>query len=195
MSGICVAVKATTRTSSRPRKATLKLWKSRPAAPAIRTLRIRRQSPRFAPPPRRDRARRQRPRRGARPPSALAFAPELAQERARLAPREPGAAELLAQEGAEEGLEGPRPQVARRVEAGVDVGEEVDVGDSIFSASCSARRSGRASTRARSRRGARARRGACRVAADEVELAGRRLGGELLRPREVEASLEPDGAR
>src|SRR5919198_892104 len=37
MSGICVAVKATTSTSVRSRKRTLKLWKSRPAAPAITT--------------------------------------------------------------------------------------------------------------------------------------------------------------
>src|SRR5262245_31895384 len=37
MSGIWVAVKATTSTSGRSRKSTLKLWKSRPAAPAITT--------------------------------------------------------------------------------------------------------------------------------------------------------------
>src|SRR5215216_3519664 len=37
MFGICVAVKATTSTSSWPRKTTLKLWKSRPAAPTMRT--------------------------------------------------------------------------------------------------------------------------------------------------------------
>src|SRR5687768_2452930 len=37
MLGIWVAVNATTSTSSRPRKTTLKLWKSRPAAPAMTT--------------------------------------------------------------------------------------------------------------------------------------------------------------
>src|SRR5687768_1688620 len=37
MFGICVAVNATTSIPSTPRKATLKLWKSRPAAPAITT--------------------------------------------------------------------------------------------------------------------------------------------------------------
>src|SRR5688572_16510425 len=41
MFGICVAVKATTSVSSRARKATLKSWKSRPAAPATST-RLRR---------------------------------------------------------------------------------------------------------------------------------------------------------
>src|SRR5215813_3964465 len=37
MLGICVAVNATTSTSARSRKTTLKLWKSRPAAPAMST--------------------------------------------------------------------------------------------------------------------------------------------------------------
>src|SRR5438105_7562686 len=37
MFGICVAVKPTTSNSSRPRYTRLKLWKSRPAAPAINT--------------------------------------------------------------------------------------------------------------------------------------------------------------
>src|ERR671930_1862376 len=37
MFGICVAVKATTSYSPRPRYTRLKLWKSRPAAPAIST--------------------------------------------------------------------------------------------------------------------------------------------------------------
>src|SRR5438105_3213702 len=37
MFGICVAVKPTTSNSSRPRYTRLKLWKSRPAAPAIKT--------------------------------------------------------------------------------------------------------------------------------------------------------------
>src|SRR5439155_18075551 len=39
MNGICVAVNATTSTSSRSRYTTLKLWKSRPAAPMMRTRR------------------------------------------------------------------------------------------------------------------------------------------------------------
>jgi hypothetical protein len=37
MLGICVAVKPTTWNSSRPRYTRLKLWKSRPAAPAMST--------------------------------------------------------------------------------------------------------------------------------------------------------------
>src|SRR3990170_7201887 len=49
MLGICVAVKATTRTSEFSRKTTLKLWKSLPAAPMIKTffLTIRLPSPRW----------------------------------------------------------------------------------------------------------------------------------------------------
>src|SRR5512135_3385859 len=39
MPGICVAVKATTCVSGSWRKATLKLWKSRPPAPMMMTLR------------------------------------------------------------------------------------------------------------------------------------------------------------
>src|SRR2546425_13255452 len=39
MPGICVAVKATTSYAGLSRKYTLKLWKSRPAAPRIMTLR------------------------------------------------------------------------------------------------------------------------------------------------------------
>src|SRR4051812_40257687 len=39
MNGICVAVNATTLLSGWPRYATLKLWKSRPAAPMIRIRR------------------------------------------------------------------------------------------------------------------------------------------------------------
>src|SRR5579871_2170910 len=40
MSGICVAVNATTWKSVLWRNTTLKLWKSRPAAPRIRTFRM-----------------------------------------------------------------------------------------------------------------------------------------------------------
>src|SRR5512132_2753758 len=40
MPGICVAVKATTSKLGSSRKATLKLWKSRPPAPMMITLRI-----------------------------------------------------------------------------------------------------------------------------------------------------------
>src|SRR5689334_710561 len=40
MPGICVAVKATTSVFGSPRKATLKLWKSRPPAPMMIVLRI-----------------------------------------------------------------------------------------------------------------------------------------------------------
>src|SRR6266516_2158166 len=56
----------------------------------------------------------------------LPFAPELAEQRARLPAREPGVAELLAQECPELRLEGPRAQVLGHVEAGVDVGQIVD---------------------------------------------------------------------
>src|SRR6187549_35946 len=56
MSGICVAVNATTSYSSRPRYTTLKLWKSRPAAPAIKT-RLRRMYTDYAPSHRTERVR------------------------------------------------------------------------------------------------------------------------------------------
>src|SRR6187402_2002171 len=45
MLGIWAAVKATTSYSGRSRKATLKSWKSRPAAPWIRTFRLSMASP------------------------------------------------------------------------------------------------------------------------------------------------------
>src|SRR5215211_3024248 len=140
MSGIWVAVKATTSTSGLPRKATLKLWKSRPAAPAMRMRRGTAGEPNGAV--------------GGRPAStdallhagdegvevelragqvadellgrhALALRPQLAQERAGLGPGEPGAAEILAQEVAHLRLERPRAEVRGRIEPGVDVREVV----------------------------------------------------------------------
>src|SRR5437764_3372532 len=57
--------------------------------------------------------------------NALAFRPELAEQRAGLALREPGVPEVLAQVRAKLRLEGPRTQVFGDVEAGVDVGEVV----------------------------------------------------------------------
>src|SRR5215218_8191271 len=116
MFGICVAVNATTSYSGRPRYTRLKLWKSRPAAPAIRTrvlamyraYSVKRMS---------------WPEAGRfwldqdfldalgdglhlqcgagdllehlLGPHLLALAPQLAEERARLARREPARAELL----------------------------------------------------------------------------------------------------
>src|SRR3954469_1981290 len=140
MSGICVAVKATTSTSGLPRNATLKLWKSRPAAPAMRMRRGTAGEPsKWI---------------GGRPPStdallhasdqrvqvqlvagqladellgrhALALAPQLAEERARLALREPRRPELVAEEVAHLRLERPRAKVGGGVEAGVHVAEVV----------------------------------------------------------------------
>src|SRR5215211_708450 len=55
----------------------------------------------------------------------LALSPQLLQQRARLALREPRIAELLAEVVAELRLERPRAQVRRDVEAGVDVAEVV----------------------------------------------------------------------
>ena len=54
---------------------------------------------------------------------ALAERPQLAQQVAGLAPREPLVAELAAQEVAQLRLERPRAQVAGDVERAVDVGE------------------------------------------------------------------------
>src|SRR6266516_8027221 len=145
MFGICVAVKPTTSYSSRPRKTRLKLWKSRPAAPAINT-RVRCMhksyavtqdgaSPGFVQLTQRfadavgDRFHLhvragdlvQQLVRG----RLLAFRPELAQQRARVARREPLVPEALAQVVAQLRLERPRAQVRVDVEAVVDVGEVV----------------------------------------------------------------------
>src|SRR3954452_77225 len=56
---------------------------------------------------------------------ALALRPELAEQRARLALGEPGAAEALAEVSPQLCLEGPGTKVLGDVEPGVDVGEEV----------------------------------------------------------------------
>src|SRR4051812_37029841 len=56
---------------------------------------------------------------------SLPFRPELAQERSRLAPREPVGAEALAQVSPQLCFDGPRAQIARGVEPGIDVREVV----------------------------------------------------------------------
>src|SRR5205085_4644361 len=118
----------------------------------------------------------------------LALAPQLAQERAGAAVGEPGAAELLAQERPHLRLEGPRAEVRGDVEAGVDVpkvvgGARLDlqgVAEQLDVARGELRHvvGGVELALVQELRA---------VAADEVEEARRALGGELVRPREVEA--------
>src|SRR6266511_249950 len=135
MFGICVAVNATTSYSGRSRYTKLKLGKSRPAAPAIRT-RVLAMYKAYSS------ARTAGLRLGSKPCWELAqnlanalgdglhlergarhllqhllgthlltFAPELAQQRAGLTRREPARAELLLQVRAQLRLEGPRSEV------------------------------------------------------------------------------------
>src|ERR671937_1589490 len=151
MFGICVAVKATTSYSSRPRYTRLKLWKSRPAAPAISTRVLfmhkayaRTQDGARVPAPLPTRALTASQRLahalgdrfhldlGARDLAqelvrrrALPLRPEIAKERAGLAGGEPGRPEALSEVVPQLCLERPRAQVRVDVEAGVDVGEVV----------------------------------------------------------------------
>src|SRR5215213_4508548 len=138
MLGICVAVNATTSYSGRSRYTRLKLWKSRPAAPAIRT-RVLAMHRAYA--SSQDGLDENLPnplsyclhlQSGARDllehllgPHALALAPELPQQRPGLARGEPARPELLHQERPQLRLEGPGAQVGGNVEAGVDVREVV----------------------------------------------------------------------
>src|SRR6266571_2723154 len=139
MSGICVAVKATTSCSGRSRNTTLKLWKSRPAAPAIRTrvlamhkaYSVSRTEPAAAPqtaslaenlPHAVGHGLHLQGRAGhllqqLLGPQPLPLGPQLAQQRTGVAGREPARAEALAQIRAQLRLESPRAQVRGDVEA------------------------------------------------------------------------------
>src|SRR5712691_7377469 len=144
MSGICVAVKATTSCSGRSRNTTLKLWKSRPAAPAIRTrvlamhkaYSVSRSESAAGAQRRLDlgenlphavghglhlQGRAGRLLQQLLGPQPLPLGPQLAQQRTGVAGREPARAELLAQIRAQLRFESPRAQVRGDVEAGVDI--------------------------------------------------------------------------
>src|SRR5439155_21063375 len=118
---------------------------------------------------------------------ALALRPELAEMAARLALREPVVAVALAQMIAQLRLEGPRAQVGRDVETGVDVAEVVRVARRHLE------RSGEELDVPRSQL-RRVARGVelelveelRRIPARDPEHRGRTLGGEVCRPREVE---------
>src|SRR3954468_10517292 len=136
MFGICVAVKATTSYSGRSRETRLKLWKSRPAAPAIRTRALAMH---------RAYALSQdglgqnlsnplchglHLEGGAGDllqhllgPHALAFGPQLAEQGAGVPRGEPSGPPLLLQVRAQLGLERPGAEVRGHVEPRIDVGE------------------------------------------------------------------------
>src|SRR6266540_1651412 len=121
----------------------------------------------------------------------LALRPELAEERAGVAAREPRVAEALAQESAQLRLERPRAQVRGHVEARVDVAEVVGrarldlqgVSEQLDVAwlQCGRVVGGVELQLVQQLRA---------VAADEIEQSGRALRRELLRPRHVEAPEE-----
>src|SRR5712691_5968113 len=133
MSGICVAVKATTSCSGRSRNTTLKLWKSRPAAPAIRTRVLAMHKAYSVSRSESAAGAQRRLDLGENLPHAvghglhlqgragrllpLLLGPQLAQQRTGVAGREPARAELLAQIRAQLRLESPRAQVRGDVEA------------------------------------------------------------------------------
>ena len=123
----------------------------------------------------------------------LAQRPQLAEERAGLAMREPVAAEPLAQVVAELRLERPRAQVRGDVEAAVDVrrGSRVGLGVDLQRVAEDLDVAARASPSGRRRCGTRARRGASRSSGGRSRGASSRPRRELVGPREVEPPRQP----